>query len=152
MNSLWNRKKNNISSHGELANISMICTILALSTWNSLSQTEAKCLEQNGVLTQTLIFQPMNFLYAYLLSFILDRSVYNLTSHLLQTLNTAFTANNSKKNLQEDENDLLRQYLRKFTFFYCYYYINTYPNDLSLLSGKRLNMLAIKNLFLIHSI
>ena len=129
----------------------MICTILALSTWSSLSQTEAKCLEQNGVLTQTLIFQPMNFLYAYLLSFILNRSVYNLTSHLLQTLNTAFTANNSKKNLQEDENDLLRQYLRKFTFFYKSF-INIYPNDLGNFSSKDSNMLAIKCLYLLTSL
>jgi hypothetical protein len=145
-------KKNNISSSIELINISLVCTILALNTYDPLLQVETKIVEQNQILTQNIAFQPTNFLYVYLLSIDTNRSIYELTSPLLQTLDRTFTTNSLKLNNQLYENVFLQQYLRKFTFFYCYYYINVYPNDLSRLSDKKLNMLAIRSLFLIHSI
>ena len=146
------KKKTNASNYNELTILSLICTILALNTWNSLLEAETKSVDQNNSFTQNLLFQPMNFLYIYLSVLNVNAQIYHLTSQLLQTLRITFVSNNFKINSQWNENELLRQYLRKFNFFYCYYYINTYPNDISLLSVKKLNMLAIRSLFLIHSI
>ena len=47
---------------------------------------------------------------------------------------------------------LVKQYLRKFAFYYQYFNLRYYPNDLSTLRAKEINFLALQSLFLIHGI
>jgi hypothetical protein len=76
--------------------------------------------------------------------------VQDLISQLIQVLNSVFINSKVEKNCPEYKQ--FRQYLRKFNFFYNYYYLNKYPNKVSTLSSKKINMLAIKSLFVIHSL
>ena len=94
------KKKTNASNYNELTILSLICTILALNTWNSLLEAETKSVDQNNSFTQNLLFQPMNFLYIYLSVLNVNAQIYHLTSQLLQTLRITFVSNNFKINRQ----------------------------------------------------
>ena len=75
-----------------------------------------------------------------------------LTTLSLFESNNVTWVRNEKINIITEDNKLLRQYLRKFNYLYNYLYTKAYPNRLSKLSSKKINMLAIKSLFLIHNL
>ena len=68
------------------------------------------------------------------------------------SLNISIISETIKLRSTSYQNELLKQYLRKFRFFYLYYYLKAYPNDLSTLSIKKINMIAIQSLFFLTSI
>ena len=92
-------------------------------------------------------------LVEYLLDKGLKESIKEISTQLIQNLIVLLRYDRIiVTRTQFDKNEQLRQYLRKFSFFYRYYYIKKYPNDLSKLSNKKTNMLAIKSLFLLQSL
>ena len=128
--------------------LSLICSILALSSWKRITQKVPRFNKELEVIK----YQPLNFLDDYLSYIQSDTAVQELIIQLLKTFNRNINDKEFRLTQAEIENDRLKQYLRKFNFFYRYYYIKSYPNDLSTLSIKKMNMLAIKSLFFIHSL
>lgn len=70
---------------------------------------------------------------------------------LLKSLETTMTFDKVYLKYHTQDNKKIRQYLRKFSFFY-YSFMKRYPNDLNKLSQKKMNMIAIKTLFFINSL
>ena len=54
--------------------------------------------------------------------------------------------------ISEKEKFKIQQYLRQFSFFYQLLILRKYPNSLSDISCKKINTLAIKNLYLLNSL
>jgi hypothetical protein len=96
--------------------------------------------------------QPAIFLLDYLLTPYLTGPTFELRSQLVETLNSISRTSNLNQENRSVKNERLRQYLRKFSFLYRYFYLKVYPNNLSTLSIKKVNMLAIKSIFLLHGI
>ena len=141
-----------VQTNPNLKNISqdkliILCTILSLNTRNPLFQITA---ETNKPLSLNIRFQSIDLVVSQFLDLGSHLLVQEIAFKLLCALNNRFTI--SGDSLQYQEYEEVKQYLRKFTFFYCYYYINNYPNDISLLSIKKINQLAIKGLFIINSL
>ena len=101
-------------------------------------------------------------MYKYQLTDILLNSRLSLQSNtalreiallLVQTLNVTLKRKEMsiQKCNEELEIERLKQYLRKFTFFF-QASMRKYPNQFSLLSSKKTNMLAVQNLFLISGL
>lgn len=139
---------NRSSGYTNSIKLSLICSILALSSWKRITQKVPRFNNELEVIN----YQPLNFLDDYLSYIHSDTVVQELIIQLLQTFNRNINEKEFRLTQAEMENDRLKQYLRKFNFFYRYYYIKNYPNDLSTLSIKKMNMLAIKSLFFIHSL
>ena len=137
----------------ELLNNCLICSLLALSDSNILLKVQTNHLSTNNKILHTITkSQQVDFLLIYLSNIHSKVSLYEIISQLIQTVNTTFKLHSDYLKSSCYENELLKQYLRKFNFFYKYYYINNYPNELSMASIKKINMLAIKSLFLLYSI
>jgi hypothetical protein len=138
------------SENSSLLRMVLICSIQSLSPWNSLPvsdpdiiQTRYSCLNNTSSST--------NILLKYLSNHESMISSRELAFQLLQLLNIRVVNDAPKPSYACYEQEHLRQYLRKFRFFYLYYYLKVYPNDLSTLSIKKINKLAIRSLFLLHS-
>jgi hypothetical protein len=138
----------NQTEHAGLLEISLVCSVLALGSWHLTSQNST----QASIMLKTLKVHPLNFLFFSLVTVDSNTALQELIKELLQTLNTTFDIAEAKLKIVGVKNERLKQYLRKFNFFYRYYYLSVYPNDLSATSLKKTNTLAIKSLFLIHSI
>jgi hypothetical protein len=82
----------------------------------------------------------------------LNKILKNIASQLIPILNTTYEFDHQGLYMIKIENNRIQQYLRKFMFLYSYYHLKRYPNDLSRLSFKKINMLAVRNLFLIQSL
>ena len=50
------------------------------------------------------------------------------------------------------ERQRIKQYLRRFSFLYQSFVLKTYPNDLSEINYYKINMLAIKNLYILNNL
>ena len=138
----------NQTEQAGLLEISLVCSVLALGSWHLTSQNST----QASIMLKTLKVHPLNFLFFSLVTVDSNTALQELIKELLQTLNTTFDIAEAKLKIVGVKNERLKQYLRKFNFFYRYYYLSVYPNDLSATSLKKTNTLAIKSLFLIHSI
>ena len=127
-----------------LARVGLTCACLALQVNFSkrLSFLETSIFYQGRDLLKDEFFSEF-----YL---ILKEQVNEISSQREQVLRIYFSRGANQFNFTALENERFQQYLRKFDFFYRYYYISTYPNDLSLLSTKQSNMLAIRSLFLLY--
>ena len=142
----------NCKINNSLYSISLICSILALSPWSLSEQifflwVEEKFSDSNYSISSSI----NNTLKYYLINYWERESLPELSYQLLQTLNT-LTSINNKQNLDNIYNfDCFKQYLRKFRFFYQYYYLKVYPNDLSTLSFKKVNKLAITSIFILNN-
>ena len=77
--------------------------------------------------------------------------IYQVTDDLLKVLNILDVYNGVEVSYNIRNVERLKQYLRKFRFFYQYYYLKCYPNNLSTLSIKKINCIAIKSLFVLNS-
>lgn len=127
---------------------SLICSALALDSDGHLLFKDY--LPEEKVYYKHLRFQSLNLTLSYLSEFCSQQSILQLTSELLQDISLSnFRDRNSQK--IHPKTTRVRQYLRKFNFFYRYY-VNSYPNNLKTASNKKINMLAIKSLFLISSL
>lgn len=121
-----------------------ICTILSLITLDPLFQDKLEIentFEKEKL--SSLLFSPSDLLNNYRNSTVID-----LVSQIIEI--TAFKIKEFGLDNKLFEERLLTQYLRKFNFFYRYFYLKIYPNDLLSLSTKKINMLAIRSLFIIR--
>jgi hypothetical protein len=79
------------------------------------------------------------------------RGIISLVDNLTTTIKASqYKSHIDRKHLYT-ENELVRQYLRKFTFFY-HNEIKNYGTDLLNISRKKTNSLAIEALFCIRSL
>lgn len=97
-----------------------------------------------------------NFLYSSLVTkrsknMALQKMASFLIGHLT---NIAMISLNNKIKISCDEiaNEILQKYLERFLFFFQLYYVRYYPNNLSDLSIKKINLLAIESLFILQRI
>ena len=146
------RTLNNHKITSDLNEISLICSLYAINLSNYSYQGSIKKVGDDQNLD--FIFHSTNLLYCYLPLICSNNSLLIINSYILQNLNILSTFYNIKVKTKNkySENERVKQYLRKFAYFYQYYYQKYYPNDLSTLSIKKVNMLAIRNLFFIHSL
>ena len=94
-------------------------------------------MRESGQFSSILEFQDSTNVLEYLLWSCSSYSLHELIVQLLQTL-SIFSCDNLQN--QSFKGERLKQYLRKFAFFYRYYYVNKYPNELSTVSIKKINM------------
>lgn len=123
---------------------SLICTIFSLSSLVSLKRNVLFLHKKNHVTNSSY---PKNKKY-YIL-FKENKYIYN--SNILQKSSYFLKISLSRKysNNKLMKTHFIRQYLRKFSFYYKHDYVNHYPNNISFTSPKKNNMLGIKNLFLL---
>ena len=132
----------------ELIKVSILCSALALNPWNFVE------LHSKNVFNdiETLNLKSLRLLVVYFSNLFSNLALHEVTTSLLQTYKMTFESNNSNLKDIDNRNERFKQYLRKFTFFFNYYYNNSYPNDLSKLSRKKINTLAVRSLFFLHSL
>ena len=135
----------------ELTSIGLICSILSLSTWNLLLQGNNMDLYINKIRGLNFIFQSEDFTVESLLNTRSNEAIREIIVKLINVVNS-MTRNVEKLQSKYLESDYIKQYLRKFNFFYRYYHISKYPNDFSILSFKEVNMLALRSLFFLCSL
>ena len=135
------------TANDTLTRISLLCTIRALDISNSAFQIVVDNNDDNWINYE---YQLMNTLFNSCLILQSSTALREIASLLLQTLNVTSKYENisTQRGNQEIEIERFKQYLRKFTFFFRNY-VREYPNQLSRLSTKKINMLAINNLFFI---
>ena len=131
----------------ELTKISIVCTALALNPWNFV-ELESRDVFGNS---ETVKLKSIDVLVNYVSTISSNIALNELIASLLQTYKMTFERNNSNLTDRGERNERFKQYLRKFTFFFNYYYNKSYPNDLSKLSVKKINTLAVRSLFFIYS-
>lgn len=146
---LLTKEGNNKRENVKLVTIILICSIRALVNWNPFF--ENKLAQYSEEISFTLFFKQHSsvFLSEYLLNKELNLTIRKIIFPLIQTLNIIAEKDNNESIVPYEQ---LKQYLRKFSFFYRYYYLKAYPNDLSTISTKKINRLAIKALFYLYSI
>jgi predicted metal-dependent peptidase len=138
--------KPNDSYYIKLSTIILTCSVLALSSGNHLIQKDLLPFNKS----RNLVFTSPSFLYEYMVYINANPILLDLGAELLQAImKTRITHTVIQR--KTITNKLVKQYLRKFTFFYRYY-INSYPNDLTTLSRKKINTAAVHGLFLITSL
>ena len=145
-------KSTNNIKNPTLIKISLTCSSLALDACHHEMQDNSKGYFKEGSFRDKDGLQPANFLLDYLLTSYLTGPTFELRSQLVETLNSISRTSNLNQENRSVKNERLRQYLRKFSFLYRYFYLKVYPNNLSTLSIKKVNMLAIKSIFLLHGI
>ena len=126
----------------------LICSLLALGYSNFLFQSNELVVKKDNL---TLEFNSPKFLLSYLS----NRKQQGFINYLRkQLIKLVFVIDQpaQKLGVTDFDSNMVRQYLRKFSFFYSYYYLKKYPNDLSLLSIKKINMLAIRSLFILYNL
>ena len=142
------------TKHQILLNISLICSIQALDTWNSVPQKSDYLFAEDSFLQDLSSSEQTKSFVNILCNIYTYPILYDLTLQLSQSLRMKENTYSLGPDLSEAfiGTDLLKQYLRKFNFFYRYYFVKIYPNDFATLSIKKTNMMAIKSLFFIQSI
>ena len=132
----------------ENVKVSLICSALTLHTWNPISGTNIGDIRRTWVAVEE--YKLNYFLLNYVSIVYKNKMLQEIIWKLLQIL---FKINRGMDGIMKEQDvELFRQYLRKFAFFYRYYYLNNYPNDFSELSAKKINVLAVKSLFLIYGL
>ena len=143
----------------ELGNLSLFtkigltCSLESLEIYtsgaieNPLSFNRLRKLNENDI---------SNFLYFSLVTkrsknIALQKMASFLIGHLT---NIAMISLNNKIKISCDEiaNEILQKYLERFLFFFQLHYVRYYPNNLSDLSIKKINLLAIESLFILQRI
>jgi len=86
---------------------------------------------------------------------ILEPQIY-LYLHRAQKLAELLIKENLNGN-QKQQKDVFKQqsliqYLRKFSFLYKYYILKSYPNDLTEINQHKMNIVAVKNLYILSNI
>ena len=129
---------------------SLLISLMALNMTNEIFYQRAKVpkkitdickisLYSNVILESKNIFFTMN--------------VRKISRELLEVLdNKNFYNLNKNRNLLTKRNEDLEQYLRKFSFLYQSILLKTYPNKLSSVACKRINIIAIKNLYHLNNL
>jgi hypothetical protein len=129
---------------------SLLCCIFSLTSWNSTALTRNKNNLPDQFLAGEITLQSTNFLLNQTFNLYSKKEVQDLVLQLIKVPTSVFISSKMEKNCIEYKQ--FRQYLRKFNFFYRSYYLNKYPNKVSTLSSKQINMLAIRSLFVIHGL
>lgn len=134
----------------QLIEVGITCSILALYNDNPVNQsflttTTFKSSRDTRLVTKKILKQLLHNNKT-------PKTVQILASYLIQYLrnSTSTIKSNRKKNRMGELR--FQQYLRRFSFFYKYYYLQYYPNNLNQLSQKKTNMLAIQSLFILQSL
>ena len=143
--------QSNKKSNNNLLQISLMCSLLALGAGDLLLQNNLQQKIKNQTLYQTYQFQSINCIRKYLSSTQSSKALRETIVKMLKTLDSSPTVDRINLHEVKGGGIRIRQYLRKFTFFYKSF-INIYPNDLGNFSSKDSNMLAIKCLYLLTSL
>lgn len=132
--------------------ISLMCSLLALIPPNSLFKDIVNSGYYNSLINQEFKGGLTSYLIYYFKNEDIIQPTRTIASQLVQTLLTTSKVKMTYGQTCSSDIELVQQYLRKFNFFYHYYFVKYYPNDLGKLSRRKTNMLAIKSLFFIQSL
>ena len=133
--------------------ISLICTILAINNASLVFQNigEPKTCIMAGSHNN---FRSKSSVVLFNVLPYIRTNVYfqELVSNLVEI---SIKMSSVKKGSQFDsfsEKEILRQYLKKFAFYYKFFYLKAYPNNLARISLKNMNMLAVQSLFILNGL
>lgn len=131
--------------------ICLTCSLLAMDS--TITVLDKQNLNKKKSLAENYIVLSFTFLSEYLLENDILLTLQILIKEILQPFKKSKSNINCKISVTENnKNKLLKQYLRKFSFFYQFYYARHYPNKPTQLSYKKVNMLAIYSLFIFESL
>jgi len=133
-----------------LIKICLLCSIRALTPWDCLFAR--KNIDDTILSESNFEINSNKLLVYFLLDEQLNKLVYDIALQLVEAVIAPFEYKTIVHKELFSTDDQVQQYLRKFNFLYRYYYANTYPNNLSRLSTKKTNLLAIKSLFFLNSL
>lgn len=143
------------SEEQQLIRTLLICSFGIFNRFDTLKYTTPNFLK-NEYSDSNLDLEYEDFIIDYLSAtknkFRIRLILYLTTLSLCESNTNRIRVRSEKINIIIKDHNLVRQYLRKFNYLYNYLYTKTYPNQLSKLSSKKINMLAIKSLFLIHNL
>ena len=142
-----NYLKKSTLENAVLIKMSLICSLVALNPDNLVVQfSKSQPFTYNSP-HLFFEFQLLNAGISLLLENKFYSSPYGLDSNSFKTDNP--TIYNENWEIFYGEKKLIYKYVKTFSFFYRYFYKKLYPNDLSTLSTKKLNMVALQSLFII---
>ena len=132
--------------------IGLICSILALDSFlPSFQETNLRVVDS---FTEELIYTEQyssNFLQW--LNKIRSNDIFqDLLMPFVPILKLMILNDSCLSKDQYVVKERLKQYLRKFLFFYRSLYTTHYPNDTSLVSVTKVNTLAIQSLFILYGL
>ena len=137
-----------------ITKLGLICCLQAINPMQSCSINNSQINKENQVVivTPKLKMNEPNFLDLEnkLTNIVLQELIVNLVRDLDKAIIWEFD-NVLYGNSSIQTNKRIKQYLRKFTFYYCFY-MAKYPMRLANFSQKKINMLAIKTLFFVYSL
>jgi hypothetical protein len=125
----------------------MISTIALNNIKTPFEHLEMSCLNRTSFSTQREVKPTIFKIKRYFSNY----EVQQTTKSLLTTLTNIFDQKN-KKICTTVERQIMQQYLRRFSFLYQSFVLKTYPNDLSKINYYKMNMLAIKNLYILNNL
>tara|TARA_B100000475_G_scaffold200870_1_gene186437 strand:+ start:170 stop:577 length:408 start_codon:yes stop_codon:yes gene_type:complete len=127
--------------------INLICSLLALTTDTNLlkkkSDDAVKVIlqyEEIGFFDESFLTTPLN----------INKQV--IKPCISETFKIVSQLEVTSLLPRDYEYSKLRQYLRKFSFYYKCYYGRHYPNNLANISNKKINMLGLKSLLNLSSL
>ena len=127
---------------------SLMISIIALNSIKvPFEHLEMSCINRTFFSTQKEIEPTISKLKCYFSNY----EVQQTTKSFLTTLTNIFDQTN-KKVCTTLERQRMQQYLRRFSFLYQSFVLKTYPNDLSKINYYKMNMLAIKNLYILNNL
>ena len=125
---------------------STIITIIALDTSTPYLDQNFNGLEKPITLSNFRVFN----------SFFVTPKIYffspTVKKEILSLLNLINKKPTKKLNNNGFEKQKVKQYLRRFSFLYKSFILKRYPNDFSDLTTHKINILAIKNLYILNNL
>lgn len=125
---------------------SLILSIIVLNTISLPTQKNIK-FEEYSIDLRKVFFFYSSFLELEVLFY--GWEIKKILIELITLINNNRLLTNQ---ISQGENYKLKQYLRKFSFLYKKLVLTNYPNDLSTIKQQKVNMLAIKNLYILDSL
>lgn len=125
---------------------SVLIAIIALDTFTPYLDQNFTNLEKQFTLLNFRIFD----------SFFVTSKIYffspTVKQEILLLLNLINKKSTKKLKNNEFEKQKIKQYLRRFSFLYKSFILKRYPNDFSDLTVHKINILAIKNLYILNNL
>lgn len=125
---------------------SVLIAIIALDTFTPYLDQNFTNLEKQFTLLNFRVFD----------SFFVTSKIYFFSpavkQEILLLLNLINKKSIKKFKNNEFEKQKIKQYLRRFSFLYKSFILKRYPNDFSDLTVHKINILAIKNLYILNNL
>lgn len=125
---------------------STIITIIALDTFTPYLDQNFTCLEKPNTL---LNFRVFNSFFVTPKIYFFSPTVKKEILSLLNLINKKSTKNLKNNDFEKQK---IKQYLRRFSFLYKSFILKRYPNDFFDLTTHKINILAIKNLYILNNL